>query len=173
MRSLLLPGRWANPAHRRCARAKHRHGHRRLQGRHGLFRDKAVGRLPRPRGCAVMGRCDQPGQCTLAAGAPACAYDKPAGHSGSRRGRPGVGQYRQQGLPLPRHSLVRQNQAGQLHVRSRGAGTGRQAGPREGLHLVRQIQGTPTSVWAGRMGCVERRPLTNTRCAQFLFSINR
>ena len=50
--------------------------------------------------------------------------------------RPGVGQYRQQGLPLPRHPLVRQDQAGQLYVRGGSAGTRRSAGPRKGLHLV-------------------------------------
>jgi hypothetical protein len=42
-------------------------------------------------------------------------------------------------LPLPRHSLVRQDQARQLYVRGGSAGGGRQAGSRKGLHLVRHL----------------------------------
>jgi len=63
--------------------------------------------------------------------------DEPA-HRSKPRWRPwaGLGEYRQQGVSLPRRSLVWQDQARQLHVRSRGAGTGRQAGSRKGLYLV-------------------------------------
>src|SRR5215469_1672308 len=54
------PGCWANPAHRRCARAKHRHGDRYLQGRHRLYRDEAGRRLSRPGGVQSWSEATSP-----------------------------------------------------------------------------------------------------------------
>ena len=111
--------------------AKHSHGHRYLQGRDSLYRDEALGRVPRPRGCAVLGRGDQ----RRIAGGAAFADNNPEG-SGCCRRRSSLGQHRQQSIPLPRRSLVREDQARWLLVRSASAGAGRQAGPRKGLHRV-------------------------------------
>ena len=107
-------------------------------GTAGLYRDEARGRLSRPCGRAVMGRSDQSSKRTIGSGGTASFHYKPTRYSRSRWRWPSLGQYRQQGISLPRHPLVRQDQAGQLYVRGGSAGTGRQARSRKGLQLVKR-----------------------------------
>src|SRR5277367_5405029 len=60
---------------------------------------------------------------------PVYGGDEPAHRSEPDWGPgPSLGQHQQQSVSLPRHPMVRQDQAGQLHVRGGCAGTGRKAG---------------------------------------------
>jgi hypothetical protein len=72
-----------------------------------------------------MGRGDQSSKRAVAAELTACPYDKPAHGSRSRWGRSSLGQYRQQGLPLPGHSLVGKTKLGsymsEAEARAQGA----------------------------------------------------
>jgi len=61
---------------------------------------------------------------------------KSARYSHPLRQQPGLGQYRQSRLPLPRDAMVREDQARHLHVRGTGPGPGRPPGPRKGLLLI-------------------------------------
>ena len=54
--------------------------------------------------------------------------------SARRRTGPSLGEHQQQGLPLPWRSLLRHDQAGQLHDRGCGEGGWRSSRPREGMH---------------------------------------
>jgi hypothetical protein len=61
-------------------------------------------------------------------------HQKRAHHSPRRSG---LGQHPQQGLSLPRHSVVRQDRARQLYVGVEGTGAGGVAGPWQSLHRIR------------------------------------
>jgi hypothetical protein len=104
---------------------------------------EAFRRLSGSRRCAVMGcdlDCNQPRRHT----SPVYGLDEPAHHwEPGWRPRSGLGQCRQQSLSLPRRSLVRQDQARQLHVRGAGSGAGCQTGSRKGLHLVGRSAAAP------------------------------
>jgi hypothetical protein len=158
------PCRWADPAHRSRARAKHSYGHRHLQGRHRVYRRKAIGRLSGSWRGPGVGRGVNGNQPCRDTSTSHVLYKPPRRSEPRWRPWASLGQYRQQGVSLPRRSLVRQDQARQLYVRSGGAGTGRSAGPRQGLHLVgRSKEGSalwrlssPRSGWRGTepfVGC--------------------
>jgi hypothetical protein len=89
--------------------------------------------------CRGHGGVQSWGTAATAAGPSSHAFgsDEPTHYSEARwRHRSGLGQYSQQGVSLLRHSLVRQDQTGQLFVGGGGESAGRPPGPWEALQLV-------------------------------------
>jgi hypothetical protein len=119
---------------------RNKYGRSDLQGRHILHRRRALRRLPSPWGRAVMGclRGNDHSNERASTGGCANVHRRPPARSGARQ-RSSLGQYRQSCVPLPRHSVVRQDQAGLLHVRGASAGARGQAGSRKSLHFVRAL----------------------------------
>jgi hypothetical protein len=126
------PDRWFARTDGCEPRAVSEYGHGYLQRRLDLQRDEANGCLSLARRRAILGHSGGQPLRTVSAG----TDDNPDKLSGAHRNKSGLGQHREQSLPLPWDPVVWQDQARRVHVRSGGKISGDKSRIQKGLRIV-------------------------------------